>query len=178
MNNTIRAYAALAKGKPLERYDYDAGELAADEVEVSVDYCGICHSDLSVIDSDWGDANYPVVAGHEIVGRVVAMGHQVKGLQLGQRVGVGWTAESCQHCDTCTAGLANMCAHTIATIAGGTESDGHAKTHMGGFADKVRAQWQWVIPLPDQIDIASAGPLLCSGTVSYTHLTLPTIYSV
>lgn len=156
-NNTIRAYAAMEAGGELKRYDFDAGELKIDEVEIAVSYCGICHSDLSIIDSEWGQSQYPVIAGHEIVGKVLRMGAAVKGLEVGQTVGVGWTAESCQHCDVCIAGKGNVCAQSVATIVG----------HSGGFADKVRAQWQWVIPLPAELDEAKAGPLLCGGITVY-----------
>lgn len=159
-NNTIRAYAAQQVGATLERYDYDAGALKNDEVEVKVHYCGICHSDLSVIDNEWGFSQYPVVAGHEIIGEIVALGEDCKGLSIGQMVGVGWTAESCQHCNPCIGGHANVCAKAQPTIAG----------HMGGFADKVRAQWQWVIPMPDGVDLAKAGPLLCGGITVFQPL--------
>ncbi|WP_131667976.1 NADPH-dependent aldehyde reductase Ahr [Psychrobacter pygoscelis] len=152
-NNQVRAYAAMQAGGELERYDFDAGELKIDEVEIAVSYCGICHSDLSVIDNDWGMSQYPVIAGHEIVGQIIRMGEAVKGLQVGQTVGIGWTAESCQHCDFCIDGKANVCRQSTPTIVG----------HSGGFADKVRAQWQWVIPLPAELDESKAGPLMCGG---------------
>lgn len=95
--STIKAWASLSAGAPLARHDYDPGPLGAEDVEVAVDYCGLCHSDLSMIDNDWGMAAYPLVPGHEVVGRVVALGSQAKGLRIGQAVGVGWTAASCMH---------------------------------------------------------------------------------
>ncbi len=156
-DNTIRAYAAKEAGGSLERYDYDAGELKNDEVEIKVSHCGICHSDLSIIDNEWGMSDFPVVAGHEVVGTVTRMGDAVKGLEVGQKVGLGWTAESCQHCDWCIDGKANVCPEARPTIVG----------HYGGFADKVRAQWQWVIPLPEGIDMESTGPLMCGGITVY-----------
>ncbi len=125
------------------------------DVEVQVDYCGICHSDLSMIDNEWGFSQYPLVAGHEVIGRVVALGSaaQDKGLQVGQRVGIGWTARSCGHCDACISGNQINCEQgAVPTIM-----------NRGGFAEKLRADWQWVIPLPENIDIESAGPLLCGG---------------
>ena len=92
----IKSYAAKEAGGELEVYEYDPGELKPQDVEVQVDYCGICHSDLSMIDNEWGFSQYPLVAGHEVIGRVVALGSaaQDKGLQVGQRVGIGWTARS------------------------------------------------------------------------------------
>lgn len=92
----IKSYAAKEAGSELELYEYDAGELKPEDVEVQVDYCGICHSDLSMIDNEWGFSQYPLVAGHEVIGRVAALGSaaQDKGLKVGQRVGIGWTARS------------------------------------------------------------------------------------
>lgn len=153
-DNIINAYAAMQAGAELEPYQFDAGELQAHQVEVKVEYCGLCHSDISVINNDWKSSVYPVVAGHEIIGIITQLGSEAKGLKVGQRVGIGWTAESCQHCDPCVSGQQVMCTGgQTATIVG----------HAGGFADKVRAGWQWVIPLPEDLDPESAGPLLCGG---------------
>ena len=158
----IKSYAAPQAGAELELYEYDAGELKAEDVEVQVDYCGICHSDLSMIDNEWGFSQYPLIAGHEVIGRVVALGDaaQDKGLKIGQRVGIGWTARSCGHCDACISG------NQINCLEGATPTI----LNNGGFADKLRADWQWVIPLPEQMDIESAGPLLCGGITVFKPL--------
>jgi len=153
-DNLIHAYAALKAGAALEPYQFDAGELQPHQVEVKVEYSGLCHSDISVINNDWKSSVYPVVAGHEIIGTITQLGSEAKGLKVGQRVGIGWTAESCQYCDPCVSGQQVLCSgEKKATIVG----------HAGGFADKVRAGWQWVIPLPEDLDPESAGPLLCGG---------------
>lgn len=153
----VQAWAATAPGQKLERFEYDAGPIGPEEVEVEVETCGICHSDLSVLNNEWGISTFPVVPGHEVIGRVVAAGPQAKGATIGQRVGIGWSAESCMHCPQCLSGDGNLCAENVATIVG----------HYGGFADRVRAQWQWVIPLPDHLDPRDAGPLLCGGTTVF-----------
>ncbi|ENV46865.1 hypothetical protein P255_03015 [Acinetobacter brisouii CIP 110357] len=159
--NRIRSYAALTAKSALVPYEFDAGELQPHQVEVKVEYCGLCHSDLSIIDNDWGVSQYPVVAGHEIIGKIIRLGSEAKGLKLGQRVGIGWTAETCQACDQCLAGQQVLCTgEHKATIVG----------HAGGFADKVRAGWQWVIPLPDDLAPESAGPLLCGGITVFDPL--------
>ena len=88
----IRAWAAKRPRQKLEPYDYDPGQLGAEEVEIAVESCGICHSDLSIINNDWGISTYPAIPGHEVIGRVVGMGPQAKGLAIGQAVGVGWGA--------------------------------------------------------------------------------------
>jgi len=110
-----------------------------------------------VINNEWGISTFPAVPGHEVVGRIVAVGSQAKAVEIGQSVGLGWSAESCMHCRQCMSGDPNLCEQNVPTIIG----------HMGGFADRVRAQWQWVIPLPDGLDRADAGPLLCGGTTVF-----------
>ncbi|MDN5752789.1 MAG: NAD(P)-dependent alcohol dehydrogenase [Nitrosospira sp.] len=129
-------------------------------MEIAVEYCGLCHSDISILNNDWGLSRYPVIPGHEAVGRIVAAGDYVKGLQIGQRVGVGWRVDSCMHCHECMTGNHNLCPEVAATIVG----------HHGGFADRLRAHWAWTFPLPDALDISSAGPLLCGGITVFAPL--------
>ncbi|HWT15325.1 MAG TPA: NAD(P)-dependent alcohol dehydrogenase [Patescibacteria group bacterium] len=156
----IKAWAAHAAKGTLQRFDYDPGLLGAEEVEVAVDYCGVCHSDLSMLDNEWGMASYPLVPGHEVVGRVVALGPQSKGLRIGQRVGIGWTSQSCMHCAPCVGGDAHLCGALRPTIIG----------HHGGFADRVRAHWAWTIALPEGVRPEVAGPLFCGGITVFTPL--------
>ena len=151
--SSITGWTATAAKQPLSLTTMDVGSLGAEEVEVSVQYCGVCHSDLSMINNEWGNAKYPFIPGHEVIGTVIALGTQAKGLQLGQRVGIGWTNGSCMHCEHCLSGDQHLCDQSVATIV----------RHNGGFADKLRAHWAWTIPLPDHLDLASAGPLLCGG---------------
>lgn len=160
MSAPIRAYAATAAGAPLIPFEYDPGPLGAEQVEIAVEHCGICHSDLSMIDNEWGRSRYPIVPGHEVVGTIAAMGDAVKGLSLGQRVGLGWLAGSCLHCHNCLSGDHNFCATAQPTIVG----------RHGGFADRVRANWVWAVPLPDGIDATSAGPLFCGGITVFNPI--------
>ncbi|ADP10671.1 putative oxidoreductase [Erwinia sp. Ejp617] len=163
----IKSYAAMKAGQALEWYEFEAAPLAAEEVEVEVEYCGVCYSDLSMIDNSWGISQYPTIAGHEVIGRVSALGAAAKdkGLSLGQRVGIGWTAKSCQHCDACINGEQVNC------------EQGSTPTVLnnGGFANKTRADWQWVIPLPESLDAATAGPLLCGGITVFKPLLMSNI---
>lgn len=108
-NNTIHAYAAQKAGEKLVPYEFDAGQLAPQQVEIKVEYCGICHSDLAVINNDWGVSHYPVVPGHEVIGTITQLGEQAKGLKVGQRVGLGWMSESCQACNPCMDGHQVLC---------------------------------------------------------------------
>lgn len=156
----IRGWATHGPKQKLELFSYNAGPLGPEEVEIAVEHCGLCHSDLSIINNDWAISQYPTVPGHEAVGKIVGIGEQVKGLKIGQRVGVGWNAGSCMHCHECMTGNNNLCAEAAPTIVG----------HHGGFADRVRAHWVWAIPLPDALDIAGAGPLLCGGITVFSPL--------
>lgn len=156
----IRGWAAHGPKQKLELYSYNAGALGSEEVEIAVEYCGLCYSDLSIINNDWAMTQYPVIPGHEVVGLIVAAGEQVKGLRVGQRVGVGWNANSCMHCHECLTGDNNLCAAAVPTIIG----------RQGGFAEKIRAHWLWAIPLPKALDSSSAGPLLCGGISVFSPL--------
>lgn len=156
----IRGWASHGAKQELKPYTFDAGPLGPEEVEIAVEHCGLCHSDLSVINNDWGNSQFPFIPGHEAVGRVVALGEQAKGLKVGQKVGVGWTAASCMACHECLSGDHQLCATSLATIIG----------HQGGFANKLRAHWAWAIPLPETIDVASTGPLLCGGITVFSPL--------
>jgi uncharacterized zinc-type alcohol dehydrogenase-like protein len=159
---TIRSWAAQTPGGPLQPYVYDPGLLAAEDVEIAVEHCGVCHSDLSVLDNEWGITTYPLVPGHEAIGRVVALGEtaQGKGLRIGQRVGVGWTARSCLHCRYCLQGDYELCRNRQATIVG----------RHGAFAERLRAHWVWSVPIPDALDPSEIGPLMCGGITVFSPL--------
>lgn len=156
----IKALAILEEGGKLEPFEYDPGELQAHEVEIDVQYCGICHSDLSVMQSAWGRAQYPLVPGHEVVGTVKQVGSAVTTLQIGQVVGLGWHSAYCHTCASCDSGDHNLCSSAQATIMG----------RHGGFAEQVRADAAAVIPIPDGIDLKSAGPLFCGGITVFNPL--------
>jgi uncharacterized zinc-type alcohol dehydrogenase-like protein len=160
MTDRIRAYAASAPKAALAPFDYTPGPLGDEEVEIAVDYCGICHSDLSMLDGEWGNSRYPLVAGHEVAGRIVALGPHAKGLRVGQRVGLGWYAGSCLHCAQCLAGHHNLCGDAEQTIVG----------RHGGFAERVRCHWLWAVPLPEALDARSAGPLFCGGLTVFAPI--------
>lgn len=150
---TFRAHAATQPGNSLVPYEFDPGPLGRGEVEVQVETCGICHSDLSMLQNDWGQTTYPLVPGHEAIGTIVAADEHALGLHVGQRVGVGWFAGACQICPQCVSGRQNLCANAEQTIVG----------RHGGFADRVRCHWTWAIPLPEALPAATAGPLFCGG---------------
>lgn len=155
----IKAYAAMDAGGELQPYEYDPGALAHNHVEIAVEACGLCHSDLSMIDNDWRGSQYPLIAGHEAIGRITELGSHVTGLKVGQRVGVGWNSESCLHCSPCLSGSQQRCVKGVTTIRG-----------HGGFADRIRVQDIWAVPLPDGMEAKSAGPLFCGGITVFAPM--------
>ena len=159
---TVNAYAANDAGGKLEKFQYQLPDLGTEQVDIKVHYCGICHSDLSMINNEWGNAQYPLVPGHEIVGEIVAVGNEVKHLKVGDKVGLGWFSASCMHCNQCMDGSHHLCGSAEGTIVG----------RHGGFGDYVRGHWSWAIPLPKGIDMAKAGPLLCGGITVFNPIIL------
>lgn len=161
-SKSTQAWAVPQAGAELEPIEVELGEIGDDEVEIEVEHCGICHSDLSMIDNEWGRSQYPLVPGHEIIGRIVDKGPRARGPQVGARVGLGWFAHSCGACGSCLDGAQNLCPNSQETIVG----------RHGGFAERVRAHWMWAIALPEELAAAAAGPLFCGGiTVFHPLLT-------
>lgn len=156
----VSAYAAKGPHEKLEAFSYEMGTLGSEQVDVKVLNCGICHSDLSMMNNDWGMTTYPIVPGHEVIGEVVAAGNAVKNVKVGDKVGVGWFSGSCMSCHECMDGSHHLCSSAEYTIAG----------RHGGFADYVRSHWSWAIPLPEGINLAKAGPLLCGGITVFNPI--------
>ncbi len=131
-----------------------------DDVLLDVEACAVCRTDLHVVDGDLEEAKLPLVPGHEIVGRIVAMGAQVAGLAVGQRVGVPWLGGTCRHCRYCLAGQENLCDTPVFT----------GYTRDGGFAEQCLADARYVVQLPDAADPAHLAPLLCAGLIGHRSL--------
>lgn len=157
---TIKGYAAFGPGEALKPFSYDPGPLGPHEIEVEVTHCGVCHTDVHLIDNDWGVTKYPTVPGHEVVGLISGLGSEVKGLVKGGRVGVGWQAGSCLSCEWCVSGQENRCRDQAAVCLG----------RYGGFAEAVRLDGRFAFPLPKDIPSEAAAPLLCGGITVYTPL--------
>lgn len=156
----IRAYAAARPGAELQPFDFNPGDLGDDEVEILVETCGICHSDLSMLNNDWEMTEYPFVPGHEVIGTIGSVGKHVSHLGVGERVGLGWIASSCMVCSECMSGHHNRCPEQVGAIVG----------RHGGFADRVRCHAGWAIPLPDGVNPAAAGPLFCGGITVFNPI--------
>ncbi len=156
----IRAYAAHEAGGELKPFAYDPGELKPEQVEIDVLACGICHSDLSMLHNEWRISAYPLVPGHEVVGRIARTGGNVKHLKVGDTVGLGWFSGSCMTCDQCMSGSHNLCGSNEQTMVG----------RFGGFADKVRCNAEWATLLPPGLDARKAGPLFCGGITVFNPI--------
>jgi uncharacterized zinc-type alcohol dehydrogenase-like protein len=156
----IKGLAAHAAGAELLPFSYDPGKLGVHEAEIAITHCGICHSDLHLIANDWGNSQYPFIPGHEIIGTISAVGSEVKSLTIGQRVGLGWQSSSCGQCEWCLKGQENLCPEAEATCV----------HRHGGFADRVRANARFIVPIPDALPSEQAAPLLCAGITVYNPL--------
>ena len=160
MSSKFKAFASFGKGQPVSPYEFDAGPLHPEQIEIRVSHCGICHSDLSMIDNDWGVSTYPLVPGHEVIGTVTAAGPAAKRVKVGDKVGLGWVSGSCLCCPQCLSGNHNLCSTVESTIVG----------RHGGFADRVRCNWEWATALPAELDPESAGPLFCGGITVFNPI--------
>ena len=156
----IKSYAAMSKGGSLELYEYEAAPLHSNEVNIKVESCGICHSDISAIDGSWGKSKYPMVAGHEVIGKIIGIGSDASLHKIGDRVGLGWHSGYCNECEQCDAGDHNFCSTTKKTVF----------SQHGGFAEEVSADEVSVIPFPEGLNHQDAGPLLCGGITVFTPI--------
>jgi uncharacterized zinc-type alcohol dehydrogenase-like protein len=156
----IHGLGVHAAGAQLLSFKYDPGTLAADEVEIKISHCGVCFSDIHLIDNDWGMSKYPFIPGHEIVGTVVAVGSAVKDRVMGERVGVGWQADSCGICEWCRRSEEQLCAKAQPTCVG----------RNGGFADKIRVSSRFAVPVPATLESENVAPLMCAGITVYSPL--------
>jgi len=156
----IQGLAVHAAGAELLPFRYDPGKIGPNEAEIAISHCGICHSDLHLIANDWGISHYPFIPGHEVIGTVAAVGSDVRNIEVGQRVGLGWQSNSCGQCEWCTAGQENLCPF----------SEGTCVHRNGGYADRVRANSRFVIPIPEALSSEHTAPLLCGGITVYNPL--------
>lgn len=156
----IHGLAVHAAGAQLLAYKYGVEELASNDVEIKISHCGVCHSDVHLIDNDWGISKYPFIPGHEIVGTVTEVGSEVKDRKVGERVGVGWQANSCGICEWCRQGNEHLCALSQPTCVG----------RNGGYADAIRVNSRFAIPVPEVLESENVAPLLCGGITVYAPL--------
>lgn len=165
----IQAYGAHAGDKPLEPLQIERRAPGAHDVQIDIAYCGICHSDLHQVRAEWAGTLFPCVPGHEIVGRVTALGAHVASFKIGDRVGIGCIVDSCQHCEECDAGLENYCDGMIGTYNFPTpDAPGHT---LGGYAQQIVVHERYVLRIRHpQEQLAAVAPLLCAGITTWSPL--------
>lgn len=163
------AYAAHSATTPLEAWAFDRRELAGSDVLIEILYCGVCHSDLHQARNEWGNAVYPMVPGHEIVGKVTQVGSGVSIWKVGDTVGVGVFVDSCRTCEQCLAGEEQYCDNGMTATYNSMSRDGKELNH-GGYSTHIVVDEKYVVRVPEGMDLAATAPLLCAGITTYSPL--------
>lgn len=167
--SSTKSYAALNATDPLVPYTIERRDPKPHDVAIEILYCGICHSDLHFARNEWGMTVYPVVPGHEIVGRVTSVGNHVTKFKVGDLAGVGCMVDSCRECDNCKEGLEQYCSTGAVFTYGGNERDGSGTTH-GGYSKSILAHEDFVLHISDKQPLEGVAPLLCAGITTYSPL--------
>ncbi len=163
------AYAAQSGSTPLAPFSFERREPHANDVAIDILYCGVCHSDLHTARGEWGGVVFPAVPGHEIVGRVSAVGADVTKFKEGDMVGVGCMVDSCRHCEPCKHGLEQYCEEGMVGTYNGQDRTTAENTY-GGYSDKITVREEFVLRIPEGLDPKAAAPLLCAGITTYSPL--------
>jgi len=162
-------YGTNSAREPLGKLEFQRRDPHPNDVQIDILYCGVCHSDLHTARNEWGNTVYPVVPGHEIIGRVTAVGSQVTRFQSGDLVGVGCMVDSCQHCSACAEGLEQYCENGFVGTYNGEEMHSGGMTY-GGYSNAIVVRDKFVLRIPKNLDPAGAAPLLCAGITTYSPL--------
>jgi alcohol dehydrogenase (NADP+) len=168
MNNT-KAYAAYNATDDLAPYEFNRRELKTNDVQIEILYCGVCHSDIHLVKGDWQGAKYPLVPGHEIVGKVKAVGPTVTKFKIDDTVGVGVFVDSCKTCKNCKSDLENYCEEGMTGTYNALERDG-ITISQGGYSSQIVVDENYVLHVSDKLDLKAVAPLLCAGITTYSPL--------
>ena len=163
-----KGYAAQDATTDLAPWNFERREVGAHDVQIEITYCGVCHSDLHQIKNEWFPGVFPMVPGHEIVGRIIKVGDHVKNFKVGELAGVGCMVDSCQHCENCKQGLEQYC------LEGSTQTynnlDRTGVPTYGGYSNNIVVREEFVLHISDKLDLAATAPLLCAGITTYSPL--------
>lgn len=163
-----KGYAAAAAKAPLQPYPFERREPREYDVAMDIKYCGICHTDIHQSRDEWGGAVFPMVPGHEIAGIVTAVGSKVTKFKVGDKVGIGCFVDSCRTCEQCKEGLEQYCAKGAVWTYNAIDKDGQRT--FGGYSDKIVADENYVLRMPDNLPLDASAPLLCAGITLYSPL--------
>ncbi|PXF29558.1 hydroxyacid dehydrogenase [Pokkaliibacter plantistimulans] len=166
----VLGYAAESATSPLKPFTFERRDARPDDVTIDILYSGVCHSDIHQARNEWGNSVFPMVPGHEIIGRVSAVGSDVQKYQVGDMVGVGCMVESCRHCASCKADLEQYCANGMAPTYNGFHVHSDNLPTYGGYSKTIVVTEHFVVKIPDALDIKSAAPILCAGITTYSPL--------
>jgi uncharacterized zinc-type alcohol dehydrogenase-like protein len=166
---STKAYAAQNATTPLAPFSFERRDPGPHDVEIDISHCGVCHTDIHFTKNDWGMSIYPMVPGHEIVGRVKSVGSHVKKFKVGDIAGVGCLVDTCRECEYCKEGLEQYCQGGMVLTYSGLEKDGKTVT-QGGYSNKIVVDENYVLKIPGNLDPAGAAPLLCAGITTYSPL--------
>lgn len=166
--NATKAWAAQDATTPLSPYNFERRALNEDDVQIEILFCGVCHSDIHQVRNEWNNSIYPMVPGHEIVGRVTKVGDKVKNFKIGDMAGVGCFVDSCGTCPSCREGLEQYCETGVIGSYNSKEKNGTPT--MGGYSDKVICKESFVLRISDHLDLSRVAPLLCAGITTYSPL--------
>jgi alcohol dehydrogenase (NADP+) len=169
MSLTIRGYAAQSATSPVAPHRFERRDPRPDDVVIDILYCGVCHSDIHQARNEWKNSIYPMVPGHEIIGRVSSVGKDVNRFKVGQMVGVGCMVDSCQHCASCDRGLEQYCVEGATWTYNGIDRHDGLPT-FGGYSERIVASEKFVVRIPEKLDPKSAAPLLCAGITTWSPL--------
>src|SRR5690606_34896752 len=159
-------FAAQAADKPLEYFEFERRDPTANDVEIEIAYCGVCHSDLHQARNEWGGTVFPCVPGHEIVGKVTRVGSKVTKYQVGDTVGVGCMVDSCRTCANCEDGYEQYCDNGFVGTYNGEDKHSGGVT-FGGYSNRITVDEDFVLKVSDKLELAGVAPLLCAGITTY-----------
>lgn len=165
----VKSYAAQTSKSPLAPFQFERRDVGPHDVQIDILYCGVCHSDLHQIRDEWGGAIFPMVPGHEIVGRIITVGSHVQKFKAGELAGVGCFVDSCRTCDNCKAGIEQYCEKGMSGTYNSYEQDGKTPTY-GGYSTKIVVDENYVLRISDKLPLTGVAPLLCAGITTYSPL--------
>jgi alcohol dehydrogenase (NADP+) len=164
----VKGYAAAQAKVPLAPFNFERREVGPHDVQIEIQYCGVCHSDLHQVRDEWGGSIFPMVPGHEIVGKITKVGSEVTKFKAGETAGVGCFVDSCRHCPSCLAGLEQYCDFGMVGTYNGRDKEGNPT--YGGYSNQIVVDENYVLQVSDKLPLAGVAPLLCAGITTWSPL--------